>query len=107
MGFSDDDLDNPYPAVDFDQMMAQGPGAGAQIIDRPGRSSVKKSESGRRLQEGTEQLSMESMKTTLDNMSSRLGTRSRSRSHSKSRHSSQYRPSEQWGRCPRSQAGAK
>ena len=43
--FSDDDLDNPYPAVDFDQMMAQGPGAGAQIIDRPGRSSVKKSES--------------------------------------------------------------
>merc|ERR1711899_244472 len=99
--FSDDDLDNPYPAVDFDQMMAQGPGAGAQIIDRPGRSSVKKSESGRRLQEGTEQLSMElmehveSLKTTLDNMSSRLGTRSRSRSHSKSRHSSQYRPSEQ------------
>ena len=60
---------------------------------------------GRRLQEGTEQLSMElmehveSLKTTLDNMSSRLGTRSRSRSHSKSRHSSQYRPSEQWGRC--------
>merc|ERR1712233_110882 len=99
--FSDDDLDNPYPAVDFDQMMAQGPGAGAQIVDRPGRSSVKKSESGRRLQEGTEQLSMElmehveSLKTTLDNMSSRLGTRSRSRSHSKSRHSSQYRPSEQ------------
>jgi len=99
--FSDDDLDNPYPAVDFDQMMAQGPGAGAQIIDRPGRSNVKKSESGRRLQEGTEQLSMElmehveSLKTTLDNMSSRLGTRSRSRSHSKSRHSSQYRPSEQ------------
>merc|ERR1712130_177036 len=88
-------------AVDFDQMMAQGPGAGAQIVDRPGRSSVKKSESGRRLQEGTEQLSMElmehveSLKTTLDNMSSRLGTRSRSRSHSKSRHSSQYRPSEQ------------
>merc|ERR1712152_93394 len=99
--FSDDDLDNPYPAVDFDQMMAQGPGAGAQIIDRPGRSSVKKSESGRRLQEGTEQLSMElmehveSLKTTLDNMSSRLGTRSRSRSHSRSRPSSQYRPSEQ------------
>merc|ERR1712233_154990 len=99
--FSDDDLDNPYPAVDFDQMMAQGPGAGAQIVDRPGRSSVKKSESGRRLQEGTEQLSMElmehveSLKTTLDNMSSRLGTRSRSRSHSESRHSSQYRPSEQ------------
>merc|ERR1712130_92174 len=99
--FSDEDLDNPYPAVDFDQMMAQGPGAGAQIVDRPGRSSVKKSESGRRLQEGTEQLSMElmehveSLKTTLDNMSSRLGTRSRSRSHSKSRHSSQYRPSEQ------------
>merc|ERR1712025_1293487 len=99
--FSDDDLDNPYPAADFDQMMAQGPGAGAQIVDRPGRSSVKKSESGRRLQEGTEQLSMElmehveSLKTTLDNMSSRLGTRSRSRSHSKSRHSSQYRPSEQ------------
>merc|ERR1712130_22099 len=88
-------------AVDFDQMMAQGPGAGAQIVDRPGRSSVKKSESGRRLQEGTEQLSMElmehveSLKTTLDNMSSRLGTRSHSRSHSKSRHSSQYRPSEQ------------
>merc|ERR1711881_370057 len=24
--FSDDDLDNPYPAVDFDQMMARGPG---------------------------------------------------------------------------------
>merc|ERR1712037_16269 len=99
--FSDDDLDNPYPAVDFDQMMAQGPGAGAQIIDRPGRSNVKKSESGRRLQEGTEQLSMElmehveSLKTTLDNMSSRLGTRSRSRSHSKTRPSSQYRPSEQ------------
>ena len=43
--FSDDDLDNPYPAVDFDQMMAQGPGAGAQILDRPGRSALKKSES--------------------------------------------------------------
>merc|ERR550534_1481379 len=99
--FSDDDLDNPYPAVDFDPSSGQGPGAGAQIIDRPGRSNVKKSESGRRLQEGTEQLSMElmehveSLKTTLDNMSSRLGTRSRSRSHSKTRHSSQYRPSEQ------------
>jgi len=99
--FSDDDLDNPYPAVDFDQMMAQGPGAGAQILDRPGRSEVKKSESGRRLEEGTQQLSLElmehveSLKTTLDNMSSRLGTRSRSRSHSKTRVSSQYRPSDQ------------
>jgi len=46
---------------------------------------------GRRLEEGTQQLSMElmqhveSLKTTLDNMSNRLGTRSRSRSHSKTR----------------------
>jgi len=97
--FSDDDLDNPYPEVDFDSAMNQGPGAGATIVDRPGRS-VSKSESGRRLEEGTQQLSLElmehveSLKTTLDNMSSRLGTRSRSRSHSKSRHSSQYRPSD-------------
>jgi len=96
--FSDDDLDNPYPAVDFDSMMAQGPGAGATVVDRPGRSQVKKTESGRRLEEGTQQLSLElmehveSLKTTLDNMSSRLGTRSRSRSQSKSRPSSQYRP---------------
>ena len=56
---------------------------------------------GRRLEEGTQQLSLElmehveSLKTTLDNMSSRLGTRSRSRSHSKTRVSSQYRPSDQ------------
>ena len=55
---------------------------------------------GRRLEEGTQQLSVElmehveSLKTTLDNMSSRLGTRSRSRSHSKTRTSSQYRPSD-------------
>ena len=46
---------------------------------------------GRRLEEGTQQLSLElmehveSLKTTLDNMSNRLGTRSRSRSHSKTR----------------------
>jgi len=98
--FSDDDLDNPYPAVDFDSMMDQGPGAGAVILDRPGRSEIKKTTSGRRLEEGTEQLSVElmehveSLKTTLDNMSSRLGTRSRSRSHSKTRPSSQYRPSD-------------
>merc|ERR1712080_301603 len=98
--FSDDDLDNPYPAVDFDSMMGQGPGAGAVILDRPGRSEIKKTTSGRRLEEGTEQLSVElmehveSLKTTLDNMSSRLGTRSRSRSHSKTRPSSQYRPSD-------------
>merc|ERR1719481_1288269 len=78
---SDEDVDNPYPSVNF---------------DRPGRSmdkkrDVKKSESGRRLEEGTQQLSLElmhhveSLKTTLDNMSNRLGTRSRSRSHSKTR----------------------
>merc|ERR1719228_2415648 len=88
--FSDDD-DNPYPSVNFDR-------AGASIMeeDREGRSlakkrEVQKSESGRRLEEGTQQLSMElmqhveSLKTTLDNMSNRLGTRSRSRSHSKTR----------------------
>merc|ERR1719348_2189725 len=88
---SDEDVDNPYPSVNFDR-------AGASIMeeDRPGRSmdkkrDVKKSESGRRLEEGTQQLSLElmhhveSLKTTLDNMSNRLGTRSRSRSHSKTR----------------------
>jgi len=88
--FSDDD-DNPYPSVNFDK-------AGASIVEdeREGRSlakkrEVQKSESGRRLEEGTQQLSMElmqhveSLKTTLDNMSNRLGTRSRSRSHSKTR----------------------
>merc|ERR1711963_1313376 len=89
--FSDDEFDNPYPSVNFDK-------AGANIVEeeRPGRSmdkkrEVKKSESGRRLEEGTQQLSMElmhhveSLKTTLDNMSNRLGTRSRSRSQSKTR----------------------
>merc|ERR1712025_545805 len=89
--FSDDEFDNPYPSVNFDK-------AGANIVEeeRPGRSmdkkrDVKKSESGRRLEEGTQQLSMElmhhveSLKTTLDNMSNRLGTRSRSRSQSKTR----------------------
>jgi len=88
--FSDDD-DNPYPSVNFDR-------AGGNIVEeeREGRSlakkrEVQKSESGRRLEEGTQQLSMElmqhveSLKTTLDNMSNRLGTRSRSRSHSKTR----------------------
>merc|ERR1712241_1112040 len=88
--FSDDD-DNPYPSVNFDK-------AGANIVEdeREGRSlakkrEVQKSESGRRLEEGTQQLSMElmqhveSLKTTLDNMSNRLGTRSRPRSHSKTR----------------------
>merc|ERR1712227_263876 len=51
--FSDDEFDNPYPSVNFDK-------AGANIVDeeRPGRSmdkkrDVKKSESGRRLEEGT------------------------------------------------------
>merc|ERR1719357_513586 len=102
--FSDDDIDNPYPSVDFDSSLAEGPGKGARIIEdeRSARSTVKKSEakkseaevkksqSGRRLEEGTQQLSIElmehveSLKTTLDNMSSRLGTRSRSRSQSKS-----------------------
>jgi len=111
--YSDDDIDNPYPSVDFDQMMAQGPGAGARIVEeeRSGRSmvkkseakksevEVKKSESGRRLEEGTQQLSIElmehveSLKTTLDNMSSRLGTRSRSRSQSKSRPASTFKDS--------------
>merc|ERR1711936_238739 len=104
--FSDDDIDNPYPSVDFDSMTAQGPGAGANIVeeDRPGRSALKKSEvakseSGRRLEEGTQQLSIElmehveSLKTTLDNMSSRLGTRSRSRSPSKSRPASTFKDS--------------
>jgi len=89
--FSDDEFDNPYPSVNFDK-------AGANIMEeeRPGRSmdkkrDVKKSESGRRLEEGTQQLSIElmhhveSLKTTLDNMSNRLGTRSRSRSQSKTR----------------------
>merc|ERR1711915_962616 len=89
--FSDED--NPYPSVDFDSMMKEGPGAGARIVEvaRTGRSTEKKSESGRRLEEGTQQLSMElmehmeSLKNTLDNMSNRLGTRSRSRSQSKPR----------------------
>merc|ERR1712064_266438 len=51
---SDEDVDNPYPSVNFDR-------AGASIMeeDRPGRS--------------------------MDKMSNRLGTRSRSRSHSKTR----------------------
>merc|ERR1711872_358059 len=63
--YSDDDIDNPYPSVDFNQMMDQGPGAGAKIVE-----------------EGTQQLSIElmehveSLKAPLDNMSSRLGTRS-------------------------------
>merc|ERR1712002_571233 len=109
--YSDDDIDNPYPSVDFNQMMDQGPGAGAKIVEeeRSGRSmvkkseakkgevEVKKSESGRQLEEGTQQLSIElmehveSLKTTLDNMSSRLGTRSRSRSQSKSRPPSTFK----------------
>ena len=47
--YSDDDIDNPYPSVDFDSMMAQGPGAGAKIVEdeRSGRSIVKKSEAKR------------------------------------------------------------
>jgi len=109
--FSDDDIDNPYPSVDFDSSLAEGPGKGARIIEdeRSARSTVKKSEakkseaevkksqSGRRLEEGTQQLSIElmehveSLKTTLDNMSSRLGTRSRSRSQSKSRPPSTFK----------------
>merc|ERR1712240_608779 len=109
--FSDDDIDNPYPSVDFDSSLAEGPGKGARIIEdeRSARSTVKKSEakkseaevkksqSGRRLEEGTQQLSIElmehveSLKTTLDNMSSRLGTRSRSRSQSKSRPASTFK----------------
>ena len=116
--YSDEDLDNPYPAVNFDK-------AGASIMEeeRPGRSvdkkrDVKKSESenqyfmpcfvctykhcfegGRRLEEGTQQLSMElmhhveSLKTTLDNMSNRLGTRSRSRSQSKTRQPNSFKDS--------------
>jgi len=61
---------------------------------RSSRSTVRKTESGRRLEEGTAQLSLElmehveSLKTTLDNMSNRLGTRSRSRSKSTSRRAS-------------------
>lgn len=114
--YSDEDLDNPYPSVNFDK-------AGASIMEeeRPGRSldkkrDVKKSESdyqncvplyvhlqyfegGRRLEEGTQQLSMElmhhveSLKTTLDNMSNRLGTRSRSRSQSKTRQPNSFKDS--------------
>merc|ERR1711872_457727 len=78
--YSDDDIDNPYPSVDFNQMMDQGPGAGAKIVE-----------------EGTQQLSIElmehveSLKAPLDNMSSRLGTRSRSRSQSKSRPPSTFK----------------
>jgi len=110
--FSDDDVDNPYPSVDFDSSVAEGVAVGNIVEDeRAGRSmlkksevkkapvEVKKSQSGRRLEEGTQQLSIElmehveSLKTTLDNMSSRLGTRSRSRSHSKSRPSSTFKDS--------------
>merc|ERR1719393_38911 len=108
--FSDDDVDNPYPSVDFDSSVAEGVAVGNIVEDeRAGRSmlkksevkkapvEVKKSQSGRRLEEGTQQLSIElmehveSLKTTLDNMSSRLGTRSRSRSQSKSRPPSTFK----------------
>lgn len=75
--------DDPYPSVNFEGGLSEL----LEVDTKP----VK------RLEEGTQKLSLElmehveSLRTTLDNMSSRLGARSRSRSSSRSRPASLYR----------------
>merc|ERR1711973_321355 len=74
--------DDPYPSVNFDG------GVSELVHPQP---------QGKRLEEGTQQLSqelmnhVESLKCTLDNMSTRLGARSRSRSSSRPRSTSRTR----------------
>jgi hypothetical protein len=82
----EDTDDDPYPSVNFESGMSEildeaimsSPGGGAGLGDR-------------RLEQGTQQLSEELMnhvdnlRSTLDNMSNRLGARSRSRSSSRPR----------------------
>merc|ERR1719425_121449 len=71
--------DDPYPSVNFESGMM------SEVVD-DGKGGGE-----RRLEEGTQQLSeelmnhVESLRNTLDNMSNRLGARSRSRSSSKPR----------------------
>jgi len=78
----DMDDDDPYPSVNFES----------------GMTEVKDTKTqGKRLEEGTQQLSqelmnhVESLRSTLDNMSNRLGARSRSRSSSRPRSISRTR----------------
>jgi len=77
------DDDDPYPSVNFDSGMTE-------VVD------TTKTQ-GKRLEEGTQQLSqelmnhVESLRSTLDNMSNRLGARSRSRSSSRPRSTSRTR----------------
>merc|ERR1719391_1819359 len=74
-----DEDDNPYPSVNFE-------GGVSELQELECTAS-----GGKRLEEGTQQLSqelmehVESLKHTLDNMSNRLGARSRSRSSSRPR----------------------
>merc|ERR1719397_778172 len=78
--FYDDD-DNPYPSVDFNSMML---GPGGHIVEPESPSVVRDSGASRRLEEGAEELSkellehVENLRTTLDNMSTRLGGPSKS-----------------------------
>jgi len=80
---NEDDMDDdPYPSVNFES----------------GLTEVKDTKTqGKRLEEGTQQLSqelmnhVESLRSTLDNMSNRLGARSRSRSSSRPRSISRTR----------------
>jgi len=75
----DEEDDDPYPSVNFEGGVSE-----LQDLD-------PKAGGGKRLEEGTQQLSLElmehveSLKHTLDNMSNRLGARSRSRSSSRPR----------------------
>jgi len=75
--------DDPYPSVNFESGMSE---------------LLESKTQGKRLEEGTQQLSqelmnhVESLKCTLDNMSTRLGARSRSRSSSRPRSTSRTRP---------------
>jgi len=71
--------DDPYPSVNFE-------GGMSELQEEPPRAA-----GGKRLEEGTQQLSLElmqhvdSLRSTLDNMSNRLGARSRSRSNDRAR----------------------
>merc|ERR1719187_591242 len=71
------DDDNPYPSVDFNSAMS----GGAAILEQDSPGVVRDSGISKRLEEGTTVLSkellehVENLRTTLDNMSSRLGSR--------------------------------
>jgi len=86
---TDENDDDPYPSVNFESGMSE-------ILDDAIMQPHQAGE--RRLEEGTAQLSeelmnhVESLRNTLDNMSNRLGARSRSRSSSKPRSGSRPRP---------------